>query len=181
MINVSHIFNFGVVDLFMLPGFRERTFPGQKGRLRFPIVVDTGRPIFESSAKTRRIDWALRYSHTIGAIDLGISHFWGTSRDPRFVPSINIDDQTSLRPRYDVIHQSGVDSQLTLGAFLGKLEWIHRIGSGHRYWAATVGTEVTFSNIGRSGLDLGLVSEYLFDSRGDDDPNPFGNRALSPV
>jgi len=31
----------GSIDFFMLPYFRERTFAGERGRLRFPLVVDT--------------------------------------------------------------------------------------------------------------------------------------------
>ena len=34
MVNLSLVQEWGIVDLFLLPGFRERTFAGEEGRLR---------------------------------------------------------------------------------------------------------------------------------------------------
>ena len=51
MVNLSLIRDWGVVSMFVLPGFRERTFPGVNGRPRFGVPVDTDNPIYESSAE----------------------------------------------------------------------------------------------------------------------------------
>ena len=41
MAHLSLARDWGVVDMFILPFFRERTFPGRRGRLRPEIVIDT--------------------------------------------------------------------------------------------------------------------------------------------
>ncbi|TNF92123.1 MAG: hypothetical protein EP297_13965, partial [Gammaproteobacteria bacterium] len=46
MVNLSLIRGWGTVDFFLLPGFRERTFPGQSGRLRSIPRVDVDHPIY---------------------------------------------------------------------------------------------------------------------------------------
>ena len=66
MINLALINDWGTVDLFVLPYFRERTFPGTEGRLRTQLVVDEGLSKFESSAKEKHVDLAIRYSHYFG-------------------------------------------------------------------------------------------------------------------
>ena len=38
MVRVTRVLGNGAIDLFLLPWFRERTFPGSKGRLRTPLV-----------------------------------------------------------------------------------------------------------------------------------------------
>ena len=85
MIDLSLIRDWGVVDLFVLPWFRERTFPSEDGRPRFAIPIDTHDPIYESSAEQHHVDFAARWSNSIGEWDIGLSYFYGTSREPRFV------------------------------------------------------------------------------------------------
>ena len=63
MINLAFQRDWGRLDLYVLPGFRERTFPGEDGRLRAPLVVNTGAARYESSDKDDRIDLAARWSH----------------------------------------------------------------------------------------------------------------------
>ena len=46
-----------------------------------------------------------------------------------------------------------------------KLESVHRRGDDQRYNAVTVGFEKTFVGLFGSRFDLGVVSEYLWDSR----------------
>ena len=38
MVNLAVLKDWGAVSLFLLPGFRERTFPGEQGRLRTPLA-----------------------------------------------------------------------------------------------------------------------------------------------
>ena len=61
----------GNLDLFWLPYFRERTFPGSDGRLNaLPYSVDTDNPRFESSAENWHSDFAVRYAVTLDSLDL---------------------------------------------------------------------------------------------------------------
>ncbi len=76
MLNLSRFTDWGTWDLFVLPLFRERTFPGVKGRLRGPLVVDTEQDAtYESDDRDEHLDWAIRWSHYIGDWDIGLSHF----------------------------------------------------------------------------------------------------------
>ncbi len=45
MINFTTFQDWGQIDIYLLPGFRERSFPGAEGRLRAPIPVETGQPV----------------------------------------------------------------------------------------------------------------------------------------
>ncbi|MGD8886434.1 MAG: hypothetical protein PVF34_12490 [Gammaproteobacteria bacterium] len=172
MINLALINEWGTVDLFLLTGFRERTFPGEDGRLRTALPVDTDNPIYESGAKQNHVDFAARWSRFIEIWDIGVSYFYGTSRDPRFEPN---GSGTALRPAYDIINQTSLDAQATIGNWLWKLELISRDGQGDRYTALTGGFEYTFVGIFDSRMDLGIVSEYLYDDRDDGATTPFEN------
>jgi hypothetical protein len=175
MINLALIRDWGTVDLFILPGFRERTFPGVDGRLRSPLPVDTDNAIYESSQEDRHIDYAARWSHSLGDWDIGVSYFNGTSRDPRFIPNIGV---TALIPVYDLIEQWGVDIQATLDNWLWKVEVINRSGMGEGYYAMTGGFEYTFYSINESQYDLGVISEIMHDDRGDNATTPFEDDIL---
>lgn len=77
--------NIGTFDFFYLPFHRKRTLPGKKGRLRFPIVIDKDDVTYESSAKEWHQDFAFRWSHYVGAFDIGLSHFYGNGREIYFL------------------------------------------------------------------------------------------------
>jgi hypothetical protein len=173
MANFTLIRRWGNLDFFLLPGFRGRTFPGEKGRLRFPLRVATELAEFESPSKKHHVDFALRWAGHAGDWDLGVSHFHGTTRDPLFVAGADSDGNPVLIPRYDIIDQTGLDLQFTRGGWLWKLEAIDRGGQGDRFGALTGGFEYTFGNVRGSGVDLGVLAEYLFDSRGRSANTPF--------
>ncbi|MCK5103748.1 MAG: hypothetical protein KAR17_13080 [Cyclobacteriaceae bacterium] len=163
MINLSIPRQWGVIDIFVLPYFRERTFPGKQGRLRFPVVVDTNNAIYESSQKQHHTDFALRYSHSIGNWDLGISHFMGTGRDPSLILKSSENGGSKLTPFYHQINQTGLDLQFIGGKWLYKLEALYRTGQGKDFIASVAGLEYTFSN----RKDLTLFAEWAYDTRGE--------------
>jgi hypothetical protein len=155
--------DWGVVDLFVLPGFRERTFPGSKGRPRFIIPISDD-PVYESGAKDRHVDLAARYSRSFGAFDIGLSHFSGTGREPRFLV---LPGPAEITPYYEIVHQTSLDLQAILGGWLWKLEAMVRSGQGKQIRALDGGYEYTFVGVHDSQIDVGLITEYLYDSRGD--------------
>lgn len=165
MVNVALIRNWGTVDLFVLPGFRKRLFWSADGRPGVPFAFDDSLATFESGRGRGHVDFAARWSHSIGLVDLGVSHFHGTSRDPRFLPAVNSAGDTVFAPHYDLIDQTGVDVQVTTGGWLWKLEAINRAGQGDRFAAVTGGFEYTFGNVRNSGIDIGVLTEYNFDER----------------
>lgn len=167
MVNLALQRDWGFVSVYLMPYFRERDFPGVEGRFRTPLVVDTGQVLYESSDEEEHLDVALRYSHYIGDVDIGLSFFSGTSREPRLLLS---EDFSSLRPFYDQIEQFGVDLQYTRDAWLWKLESIVRDGFDDRFFAAVGGLEYTFYQVGESDSDIGLLVEYQYDDRKASEP-----------
>ena len=165
MVNISFTHDWGTFDFSMLPYFRERTFPGKKGRLRLGLVVDTDNPIYESSAEETHIDFAFRYFHTIQNLDIGISHFVGTSRDPQ--PKVGIKNgELVIRPFYQQMKQTSVDLLLETGSWIWKFEGIYRDTSTTLdYYALVGGLEYIFDGIWETGMDLGIFLEYLYDER----------------
>jgi hypothetical protein len=175
LINLSLVRDWGILDLYLLPGFRERTFPGAEGRLRSGLVVDTDQASYESAAKEHHLDMALRWSHTIGVHDFGIHWFRGTNREPLFSPGLDAGGMPVLIPHYEQINQIGLDLQTTLDSMLWKFELIRRSGESEAYWAAQGGFEYTLVGINNSIMDLGLLAEYGWDERGTSATSPFQN------
>ena len=167
MINFALQHDWGHLSLFVMPYFRERTFPGAAGRLRSAIPIDTDRPRYSSSDAQNHVDLALRYSHYFGDVDVGISLFSGTSREPRLIPN---DDFSALLPHYDLIDQAGLDLQYTRDAWLWKLETFVRNGYADTFAAAVGGFEYTFYQVRDTAADIGVLIEYQYDGRGDTEP-----------
>ncbi len=171
MAHLSYLSHWGTLDLFSLPYFRKRQFPSNTGRLWAPILVNPNDPLYESNAKNRRLDLAIRWFHTIKQFDIGISHFYGTNREPKFVPINDNPVSPMFTPFYEIMHQTGLDLQITFDNMLWKLETIRRQSLLRTVSALTAGFEYTLRNIYRSGIDFGILGEYLFDDRGNHTPN----------
>jgi hypothetical protein len=168
MVNLTLIRDWGSVDLFVLPYFRERTFPGPNGRPGTDPAISNSKAIYDSGAEQWHTDFAARWSNSTGYWDLGAYHFYGTSREPRVDPAffeIKGDGQLELIPIYDIINQTGIDIQGTFDAWLLKLEAIYRDGPQESFFSGAVGFEYTFFDVAGYGADIGIVSEYLFDDR----------------
>ena len=182
MVHFTWSSDWGVMEILGLPYHRARTFPGRAGRLRLPLVVEDEHVEYESAAKERHVDLAARYSHSFGLLDMGVSAFNGTSREPYFhnfslqppppPPPCDVRPGASLVPCYEQIRQFGLDAQLTVGSWLFKLEAIQRIGarnlSGREedYVASVFGGEYTFYSVFGSAADLSLLGEWNYDGRG---------------
>jgi len=171
MVKLALIRDWGTVDLFVLPGFRKRTFAGVNGRPRIIPRVENNLTSYESSQEDKHVDLAARWSHAIGDLDIGLSWFRGTSREPLLSPA-QYNGEIVLAPFYQLIDQAGLDMQLTRGSWLWKLEAISLNGNYAKYRRATGGFEYTFYGVAGSA-DLGLVMEYLYDSRGELATTPF--------
>ncbi len=173
--------DWGTAEVFGLTYHRGRTFPGRSGRLRFPFVVDNDKVTYESDAKQWHLDLAGRYSRSFGPLDLGMSVFDGTSRDPFLIPDPDRSGEPALVPYYEQIRQFGLDAQLTAGSWLFKLEAIRRngarnlLGVEEDYSASTFGGEYTFYSVSGSAVDLTLLSEWNYDGRRQYATNIFQN------
>ncbi len=172
MINLTWSADWGVMEFLALPCHRARTFPGPSGRLRLPVVIDDDQVEYESGRKERHLDLAARYSHSFASLDLGLSAFAGTSREPFLQPVPDRGGSPVLVQHYEQIRQFGLDAQLTLGSWLFKLEAIRRAGARNLsggeedYVASVFGGEYTLYSVLGSPADLSLLGEWNYDERG---------------
>ena len=179
MINLTLVRDWGDLAFYVLPGFREKDFPGVDGRPRLPLLIDADASQYESSDEEQHIDYAIRYSHYIDEWDIGLSYFKGTAREPLLIPVQSASNgQLSLQPFYYQLDQAGIDVQATLESWLLKSELVHRSGNAIEDHLEFVGgIEYSFYGILDSDADLGVVAEYLWDER-DRAPQLFQNDFL---
>jgi hypothetical protein len=170
MLNLDYFSDWGNWQFYVLPYFRERTFPGKHGRLRTEPEVNTRDPQYESGSKEKHIDFAVRWSHYLGDWDIGLAHFSGTSREPYLNPAA-LQNDIKLLPYYAQINQSSLDAQATKGAWLWKLEAIYNQNTLKDYYAYVGGFERTSFGVAASPVDLGILLEYHYDERGDEATN----------
>lgn len=200
MLKLVYSSPYGTFSAYHLPHFRIRQYGDPiTGRPNYGYVVDDNTTLFESGetgGRARRVeDYALRYKHTIGPFDFGLSWFDGTARAPQLLldPSAQRLDNNLpvMQAFYSDVTQIGLDAQATLGPWLLKLEAAE--STQNRYMPAsglplqssplqevevlraTGGFEYTFYNLFDSGTDMGLVVEYLWDEREAEAPHPLAN------
>jgi hypothetical protein len=176
MANISFSRDWGTFDLYWLPYFRERTFVGTGGRLRGSAVVDEDRTQYESAAEEWHSDWAFRYSHFFGDWDVGLAQFVGTSREPTLLSDTDPEGNAIKVPRYEQIKQTSLDVSYVINEWLWKGEALYRTGQGNDdYFAWTGGFEYTFTRVWNSQMDLGVIGEWMFDTREDEATTAFEN------
>lgn len=161
MLHYTWLSNLGTFEGFLLPYHRKRTLPGEEGRLRFPIVLDAADAEYESDMDEFDLGGAFRYSNYFGVFDVGLSYIYHTNRE--FLVRSN--EAFQLVPYYEKMHQLGLEVQATTGAFLWKFEGINRYADSDDFVALAAGGEYTFSNIKSSGVDLGVLAEFIYDDR----------------
>ncbi|MBB3061946.1 hypothetical protein [Microbulbifer rhizosphaerae] len=155
------------LEFFLLPGFRERTFPGVEGRLRAERSVLDGAD-YRAGANRSQWDYALRWSGTWRDVDVGLSWFDGVNRTPRFEAR-----NDGLVAIYEPLQQLGLDLQAPRGNWLWKLDAVYRHTPGEHYLSYTGGFEYTRAGIVGTSSDLGWLLEYSHDSRGDNSTEPY--------
>ena len=173
MMMASYDSDFGVVSVYLMTYFREKRYPGMKGRFRLPMPIDYSQTQYESGSDKWHTDWAVRWAHVIGNVDVGLYHFKGTNREPEFIQGADGGGNAVLIPRYNLIDQTGLDVQGTFNDILIKFEAIHRTGVGPDFWAMTGGFEYSFYGLAGGNSDIGLLAEYLYDDRGRQATTPF--------
>lgn len=185
MVHATLAGDWGALEFFGMTGHRRRTFPGRHGRLRSEFVVDDSLTRYESGAEEWHLEFAGRYSGNFGPLDVGLSVFDGTSREPTLEPQPALRRaDIKLAPYYEKIRQFGLDAQVTTGPWLFKLEAIHRSGlqnvlrEEEDYVAFIAGGEYTLYGVWDSDADLSLIAEWARDGRGRWATNGFENDLL---
>jgi len=178
MVNLNIELDQGNLEFYLLQGFEPRPFAGEGGRFSLPFSIDS-KVRYAPDHQSQHFDYAFRWYQFLGPLELGLSYFGGTSRDPVFRSSdikleFSGEDLTSvvLQPTYYTIDQLGLDAQLLLGNWALKLEAIERHGeetwlpSDDRvYRAAATGFEYTQVGVLDSRWDFGYILEYVYDDR----------------
>ena len=172
MVNLSFNYDWGFVDMFVMPYFRERIFRSRSGRLRGSVLVDSGQASFRSGAGRWHPDFAVRYSNSVGGWDIGVAHFYGTNREPTLNSlGLSADGTAVLVPEYELVNQSSIDLQYTIGAWLWKVESLFRqgqknaLGTEQNFYSFVGGFEYNVFGAFKTNSDLGLLVEYMRDSR----------------
>ena len=172
MAQLSWIQDWGSLDLFLLPYFRQPLYAGVKGRLRTQLAV-SDQVLYQSSAGQNHHDFALRLNQTIGDWDVALSAFKGTSREPDYI----VTSPTDITPYHRQISQVSIDAQAAIDDFLWKFEARYfkqkslptalrnsgRILASDSYAAVTAGLEYTLVGFNQGNCDLGLLLEYNYD------------------
>lgn len=164
MVNLSLIRDSGIWDFYLLPSFRERTFASIDGRPSYGLNVSKN-ATYESTDKDGHLDAAIRWSQNFDWLDLTLSAFQGTNREPVLKTGLE-NGQVVLVPHYEQMTQFGGTAQAIEGDWLLKLELIYRDSTSAQYSAVQTGFEYSLYGIADSDIDLGLISEYGWDERG---------------
>lgn len=167
MVQGKLIKDWGTLDLFVLPYFREMDFLGAEARPRINPVVAKDKVIYQSKSGKKQVDFALRWGQSYADLDIGLSTFHGTQRMPILTPKVS-NGQVELVPVYVQTRQYGLDSQYILGDMLLKLELLARDShqadfSKKQSFAGVAGLEYTLVGLFNSAIDLGLIAEYMYD------------------
>lgn len=165
LLSLTHIRDWGTLELFVLPRFRKRLFPGLDGRLSLALPIDTRATRYESGAEENRVDGIVRLSTLLGGLALDVYHFNGTRRTPRFEAGVR-GAQNVLVPVYDTVKRTALAAQANSGNTAFKLEALHQRGGPKSYWAGVFGLEHSFVGALGGTADVGAVLEYHYDSRG---------------
>ncbi|QCU89134.1 hypothetical protein [Thiomicrorhabdus sediminis] len=160
--------DWGTLDLFILPGFRQQDF----GQADLRPAINTIQPaIYQSADKDSHIDLAARWSHYFGDLDIGLSYFTGTQRAPVLNAQL-IGSEIKLQPVYVQTQQFAIDGQYIVADWLLKAEALwrfsHNYNTSQGFYsynskALVTGFEYTFYDINEKSHDLGLIGEFLYD------------------
>ena len=167
LFQLSLVHDVGILDFYVLAGFRERTYQGEDGRLRAPIVIDVDNARYEGVEKNN-LDLAVRWSQPVSDnLEIAVSLFSGTNRDPRFDFNYDLFDP-KLIPVYTRMDQFGLELEYIYEGWVAKLEAIAVETPDESYTAAVGGVEYTFDTVFETDIDVTLITEYLWDERGSD-------------
>jgi len=190
MLHFSWYEDWGTLNLYALPGFRAQQFPGKRSRPFLPIEIDDD-PLYGGPLGPWNPDVALRFERHKGAWDIGLSQFYGTLRDPSFIPYwheialrglissrelarerlVEFVDHLAVRivPRYDLGSISAVDLQYIRGATKYKLESMVQFGEREDRITLSAGLEHTFSKFVQPAWSFSALAEYHHEHRTSND------------
>ena len=163
MASVAFYLGDDLIELYTLYDVRPAWFPGEDGRMRYPILVDPDNEEYDRGS-SGRWDFAARWKTRIGDMDVGLSHFYGVTRDPYFIFNYDFANPY-LVPVYEKVNQTSLDLVYPWQDILLKLEATYQTGSLEQFESVAAGFEYTFGGVFETDLDLSWYVEAIWDSR----------------
>lgn len=177
--------NWGNLDVYILPYFRERKFTDGPERFQLSlnsiaIKIDEDKSLYEDDDEEKHIDYAARWAANFNNLDIGISHFSGTSREPIPIVIVNTITLTvdALSTYYEQVDQTGLELQYLYDDWALKFESTYKNQNTGDYTSAVTGFEYTISDLEPWGADLGVLVEYLWNDRNSVSILPMSLRAI---
>lgn len=174
MVNLSLVRDWGILDFYIMAGFREQVLPGTEGRPGLPIGVDDDATTFPFEDRLYQgMDYAVRWQHSWESIEWALSFFDGASRDPNMNFNFDLSDPRIIASYYP-IQQLGVEFLYILNGWIFTFESALVDGQYQRdievdtYISSVVGLETTFGGLLGSNIDLILNANFFYDERQND-------------
>lgn len=161
--SVSFYWGEDLIELYTMYDVRPAWYPGEDGRLRYPILVDPDNQLYDRG-ETGFWDFAGRWKTRIGEVDVSFSHFYGVTREPYFVFNYDFNDPY-LIPVYEKVNQTSIDLIYAWNDVLLKAEATYQTGSIEQFESVAGGFEYTQGGIFDSDMDLTWYVEAIWDSR----------------
>lgn len=171
MVNLSLVRDWGILDLYVLAGFRKSTLPGTESRPGLPFDLDTSEAEvpFENQP-IYGLDYATRWQHNWESLEWALSFFHGTSRDPDVDFNYNLVNP-GIISTYHQIDQLGVELNYIWNGYNFKFESAVVDGAKYRgeelgmYTAGLLGFEYTWGSALGSNYDVMWDISYMHDDR----------------
>ncbi|MBL4608090.1 MAG: hypothetical protein JKY01_09720 [Pseudomonadales bacterium] len=171
MINLSLVQDWGILDLFVLTGFRKASLPGPDSRPGLPFELNTDESkISLQNEEIIGLDYAARWQHSWESFEWALSYFYGTSREADIDFNYNVADP-GIVSTYDNINQLGVELIYIWNGYSFKYESKTVKGANNRgagigmYTAGLIGFEYTWGSVFGGNYDIMWDVSYMHDDR----------------
>ncbi len=171
MINLSLVQDWGILDLFVLTGFRRAAFPGPDSRPGLPFEMSTNES--DVPLQDREIiglDYAARWQHSWESFEWALSYFYGTSREADVDFNYSV-AEPGIISTYNNINQLGAELLYIWNGYSFKYESKTVVGAKNRdaglgtYTAGLIGFEYTWGSALGSDFDVMWDISYMHDDR----------------
>ncbi|PCJ19227.1 MAG: hypothetical protein COB04_06180 [Gammaproteobacteria bacterium] len=174
MINLSLVRDWGILDFYVLAGFREQIFFGTEARPGLPIGIDEDATTFPFEDRFfQGVDYAVRWQHSWESVEWAVSYFDGTSRSPSL--NFNFDlSSPGIAAAYYPVRQVGLEFLYILDGWIFTLEGAVVDGQFQRdievdtYISSVAGIESSFGGLFGTNIDLILNASFYYDQRQND-------------
>lgn len=173
MVNLSLVRDWGILDLYVLAGFREASLPGTKSRPGLPFELNTDESqIPLGNQSIYGLDYATRWQHSWESLEWAVSWFHGTNRSPDIDFNYNV-IQPGIISTYYQIDQLGIELNYIWNGYNFKYESATVDGAKYRgddigiYTAGLLGFEYTWGSAFGSKYDVMWDVSYMHDDRKD--------------